>query len=466
MSASLKINPALTKKLIITLLALSVHRLGLQVPLPFIDSQGLNQLGLGLLGIEKFSIFRLGIMPYISAYVFIEILSLFIPPLKKLRSGDANGRKKLKIISLILAIGLAVFQAKLIVDGLAGLNLPGGGYALNITGNLEYLMIMAVIVCCFYFLVALCELISKFGIGHGISLIILSDICAEFYDQIPDILNQQKLHGLSPLIIAAIVFFVLISLTQILLKTKLSVPCCHNKDNIVVDYFKLNMSPSALSPVIYAVSLIMVPATLAQFLDNFKDISEKIQPGTPLYYLAMVFFIFIFSYLFGWAFLHPRKRVEKMRKRGWHFKTIETSSENVIFKKFLIYNLPWTAFLCLLAILPIFILSKTDVPFYIGGSSVLIVVAIVLDLISGFKFYQKKFRKPVKIAELHDIYDADMIQNHLRAAGIESHMKGFHHRILLYFFGPYLEITLMVDTENQKDAKALINNYYNGLGLC
>jgi hypothetical protein len=176
--------------------------------------------------------------------------------------------------------------------------------------------------------------------------------------------------------------------------------------------------------------------------------------------------VFTFSYHFGWAFLHPNKRVAKMRARGWHIAGVGRAAGAFLLKRQCIYNLPWTIFLCVLVVVPNLLITGGNVPFYPGGSTIPIVVAIFLDLINGFNFYQNGIHRPITIAEFHDIYDAGMVQNHLDALGIKSYLRGYHHRLLRYFFGPYLEVSLVIDDQDKERAKSLIQDFYDGLGLC
>lgn len=127
----------------------------------------------------------LGIMPYVSAYILVELLSLCIPLLKKLRSGDYKGRLKLKRIALIVSMFLSIYQANALITNLKNWNLSGGKAILNISDTFEHVLLVCLLVGCFYLLLFLCELISKFGIGHGISIIIFSGICGDYIHQVP-----------------------------------------------------------------------------------------------------------------------------------------------------------------------------------------------------------------------------------------------------------------------------------------
>ena len=155
-----------------------------------------------------------------------------------------------------------------------------------------------------------------------------------------------------------------------------------------------------------------------------------------------------------------------MQSRGWHIAAAGADAGDFLLKRQIIYNLPWTIFLCVMAVVPGILISGANVPFYLGGSSIPVLVAVSLDIIGGFKFYQNSIHKPIKIAEFHDIYDANMINNHMEAAGIKSFLRGYHHRLLTYFFGPYLEMSLIIDDHDKERAKLLIQEFYGGLGLC
>lgn len=464
------IKAAYLRQLLVTIILIAVYRLGFLVPIPFLDTES-NK---GQFGISipynptdgHFSIFMLGIMPYVSAYILVEIFSLCIPFLKKMRSGDYEGRLKLKRISLLLALGLAIYQAASIVSSLKSCNISDGKSILTVSNAFEQSILIVVMVGCFYLLVAVCELISKFGIGHGISLILLSGICGDFIGRVPIYFERFKYYDLSAYFIVLIVFCTLISITFVLLKTKISIPCYHEKDKNRVNYFQLNLSPSSMAALAYSASIIMLPITFSLLFDVGSNVATNLNPGSLLYNSISIICMFIFSFLFSWAFLHPRRRVNKMRSRGWHIADSELTPESFLLKKQFIYNLPWTIFLCIMMVVPSTLISAANVPFYLGGSTIPVIVAISIDLIGSYKFHQNNLHRPIKIAEFHDIYDANMIQNHMEAVGIKSYLRGYHHRLLRYFFGPHLDMSLVIDDQDKERAQKLIQDYYNGLGLC
>ena len=324
------------RPLLITIILIAVYRLGILLPIPFLDAEGIKQQfdssnpSFALQG--DLSIFMLGIMPYVSAYILVEIFSLFIPFLKRLRSGDLKGRLKLKRISLVLALILAIYQANALVSGLKSMKLSNGNLVLNVS-IFEHVFLVCVLVCGFCLLVVLCELISRFGIGHGISIIILSSICGKFISRLPVFLAQVGYGNLSSLIIPLIVICGLIAFAYVLLKTKISIPCYHEKDNTTVDYFQLNLAPSSRVALTYGAAIIILPLTLSSFWGTESGFANNFHPGTLGYKLSSIIFVIMFSYLLGWAFLHPRKRVSKMRARGWHIANMDTTAESFMLKR-------------------------------------------------------------------------------------------------------------------------------------
>jgi len=282
--------------IVITVVLVLIYRLGVQIQIPFISTEVAQEVFKtyryfepGYIG--RFSIFSLGLMPYVSAYLMVEICSLFIPFLKKLRMGDYEGRQRLKKIALLLTLPLGVLQGSGIVIGLLDTISPDGEKFLEISGSYEYILLVAILVASLFFLIFITKLISKFGVGHGISIIILSGICADLSSSaIRNLGNFSKIELNMLLLLAAIFSFMVVS-TVVLLRTKISIPIYHRS------------------------------------------------------------------------------------------------------------------------------------------------------------------------------YDSSMIKRHIKSEGVPCHLQGFYHRHLYYFFGPYLDISLMVANDKAEFCRGIIKNYYNGLGL-
>ncbi|MFC1884900.1 hypothetical protein ACFL2O_09020 [Thermodesulfobacteriota bacterium] len=415
--------------------------------------------------LSMLSVFSLGITPYFSAYVLVEIFSLFTPPLKKLRKGDFNGRRKLRRLALSLTLIITILQAIRVINSLKWVQLSNGQKILDMRYGYEFFLLIAILVMGVYFLIIICELISKYGIGHGVSVILLSGICSKYFKNFS--LNPL-IHGeigFSAYIIALCVIFLIVYFTSSLLKTNKVFEVSHEHMGKPYNIFQFNFLPSSGAAISYTSSIVMLPATIAGLFNIGYDFADWFHPGNFFYMASTVFFIFIFSYLFAWLFFHPKRRIEKMSNRGWHFDINDQPADKYLLQKLFIYNLPWTVFLCLWAIVPNIVIPFFNVPFHIGGASIPLIVVVSFDIYDRLKFSMKDAGKNVKIAEIHDVYDAAMIKNHLENEGILSHLQGYYHRHLLYFFGPYIEMNLMVPYARKEHAKEIIKNFHGGLGL-
>ena len=458
-------NGQFARQAAFTALLIAIYRLGLHVPLPFVNEAVLADFFSGFGG-PQISILTLDVMPYISAYILVEICSLFIPPLKRLRNGDYVGRRNLKRIALALALVLATVQGLAIVRSLRNLTLINDASVFNVSNTHEYALVVAVLVAGTFFLVGIAELISKYGIGNGISMILFAALCGRFSKDFRGTLHYYSETGPGIYLFSLIVLFVIIFLMIAMLRSKKPVPVRHRFSEEPVQHFELNTCPSGRVTITFAFSVLLLPATFANFLHTRAGLVKLFTPGTIAYYAFLGLFVFLMSYLFAWLFLRPKARIKKMSERGWEFVAGNQATQNHLMRRAVIYNLPWAMLLCVLAVLPQLLISRFNVPFYIGGSLVYLAAAIGLDIRERYVVQRRSQSGGlVKIAEFHDIYDAAMVRNHVESEGIPALVQGFHHRCLLYFFGPYIDIALMVPQTDVETSKDLIKTYYNGLGL-
>ena len=470
-SEQYRLKPEFLRAISVTILLISVYRLGILISIPFIDDNAINEYFkaynyFSSTFAERVSIFSLGLMPFISAYILVEIFSLFIPPLKQLRKGDSSGRRKLKQIALSLALPLGILQASGIINGLKKMVPSDGIKILNINSNYEYILLVAILVGSMYLLIIISELISKFGIGHGISILILSGICVKIYDSINrNFTFFNKMESGIYLLIILIYFFIALS-AVILLRTKISIPIKHSNSEKSFTIFQFNTCPSGKIALFYAASIMMFPLTVLTFFSIDISFINVFMPGSLLYSIFFCFFVFVLSYLFAWFFFHPKKRLLRLKERGWKFSDPDHVAEKHLTRKMIIYNLPWTIFLCAIGVVPQILLTSFNIPFYIGGSSLYIAVAIGLDVLDRYNVQrQTRSGRLVKIAEFHDVYDASMIKKHMESIGITCYFQGFYHRQLLYFFGPYIDISLMTEKGDAEFVQEILKEYYNGIGL-
>lgn len=454
---------------LVTALLIAIYRLGTLVPLPFVNEKALiNLLGMHQFVFSRVSIFVLGIMPYVSAYLLVEILSLFIPFLKKLRKGDYKGRRKLKRIAFVITLPLGILQGNGIVNWLKDIKLTNGDQILNLEGSHEYILLVTILVAGVFCLVFISELISRYGIGNGISILLLSGISAGLFHNMKRSLAYFSEFGVGPgvYLLALIIVVVIAFFIVRLLKTKVSDSVGHRLLQKPGKFFQFNTCPSGTIAIPYAVSIVMLPVTLGNFIGRGDSFAWASNPTGFFYNASLVILIFAISYLLAWLFLHPARRLQRMRERGWTFSKSDQHTKRYLSRKVLIYNFPWTVLLCGLAVLPHILIVSFNVPFYIGGSNFFVAIVIACDILDRYKVQcQLRTGKLVKIAELHDVYDASMIKNHLETKGVIPHLQGYYHRHLLYFFGPYIDISLMVGESDVKAATEFLRKYYKGLGL-
>lgn len=448
----------------------------LMIPMPFIDLKEFNSFSATIGGLffgndyfSHISITALGLMPFVSAYLFVEILSLFLPFLKKYRNGDYHGRKKLKTYALGLTLILSAVQGYFLIHGIKSMLSPSGVPVLTLANNLQFFALLATLVTAVFVLLFLAEMVTKHGIGNGISLLILSGICSSLFRNIVDFFDNT--HELQQNFFYVLIFFVMVMLLFtfipiFLVKTTCSIPLKHRYDAFFSDFFKLSSCLSGKEIIGYATSILMLPATLFSFIGGFESLAASLQPGSFGYYFFSCILLIVLSYLFGWLFLNPRKRLKTLNNWGWNVEEHQNFIIDSIKQKFLFMNLPWTVFLCVVLIVPSITMTGFNIPFYLSGTSVIVVTVISLDIVSRFRLWNENVHeKTYNIAEFQDLHHATMIKNHLVSENIKFYLQGYYHRHLLYFFGPYIPINLMVPAYEKERTIKIISRYYGRLGL-
>lgn len=449
-----KPSPDYWRALLLTIGLIVLYRTGSLIPCPFVNEAALHQR-YAIVGNARFSIFSLGLMPYMSAYVLVEVASLFVPPLKRWRRQGHSGRQKIRRMALWLTFPLAVYQATSLLSAWNQMAGPEAPLVRISHPELAYAVMAATLVTAVFMLVRISDLISGWGIGHGIAVLVLTDLCARFFSSL---MRNLRMFGEMPLalLITLASLLLLIIPAVILLRQRVPVIFGHARDNFGRQNFELNLCPSGTTPLIWAASLTMLPAMLGQFMDWDPAHRVAWQPGSAGYTLCMLALVIGFSYLWAISFLHSRRRLARMAKQGW----TQSRTGPSLPRRAVICNIPWTAYLCLLAILPTVLVTWFNVPFYIGGSASPIFVAIILDLLNGYHFASGSAGRKMKIAELQDVYEAMHMKNHLAANDIAAHLQGFHFRLLLYFFGPYIEMGLWVPEAHKDHAARLLKEFF------
>lgn len=399
-------------RLIFLMLALVVYRIGAHVPVPGIDpdmlKQLFNQQQGGILGLfnmfsggalSRFSVFALGIMPYISASIIMQMLSYVLPSLESLRKEGESGRRKITQYTRYGTLLLGVFQAFGIAVALetqAGLVLdPGFMFRFTcvvslVTGTM--------------FLMWLGEQITERGLGNGISIIIFAGIVAGLPSAISGLFQLVSTGAISPLssIFVIAIVAVVTAFVVFIERGQRRITVNYAKRQIgnrlyggQTSYLPLKMNMSGVIPPIFASSLILFPATLAGWFTSgdstrwIRDLASALSPGQPLYTLLYAAMIVFFAYFYTALVFNPRETAENLKKSGAFVPGIRPGEQTskYIDKVLLRLTLGGAIYLVFVCLVPEFLNMRFNVPFYFGGTSLLIVVVVTMDFMSQVQAY-------------------------------------------------------------------------------
>ncbi len=401
--------PDLKKKILFTALFLVLYRLGSFIPTPGINAtalqgffeaargQGNNLFGLLDLFVggnfERASVFALGIMPYITASIVIQLLGSIIPYFEKLRKEGADGQKKLNQITRYGTVGIAAFNSVAIALWLASLS--GGAQPVVPNPNMLFFFTCVVTLITGTMIVMwLGEQITEHGIGNGISLIIFAGIIARYPSGFANMF-QLVSNGSLSIIKALLALFVMVAVTAaVILVTEATrkIPVQYAKRIVgrkvyggQSTFIPLRVNTAGVIPIIFAQSVLMFPATIAALFGRSGGVWETIKvwlsPGALLYTLLYVSLIVFFAYFYTAIVLNPTDMAENMVKYGGHIpgkkpgkKTAEYIN-NVLTR----ITLPGAIFFAFVALTPEIMSKQLDLPFYFGGTGLIIVVGVALD---------------------------------------------------------------------------------------
>jgi preprotein translocase subunit SecY len=402
----------LRRRLVFLLLALVVYRIGAHIPVPGIDPAQLKQLFGGQQGgilnlfnmfsggaLERFTVFALGIMPYISASIIMQLMSYAVPTFEQMKKEGAAGQRKITQYTRYGTLGLALFQSlgiAVALESSAGLVLsPGFGFRMTAVVSLTAGTM---------FLMWLGEQITERGLGNGISILIFAGIAAGLPSAVGGLLELVRTGSMS---ILAALFIVLV----VCLVTYFVVFVERGQRKILVNYarrqvgnkvyggqsshlpLKLNMS--GVIPPIFASSIILLPATVVNWFSAgdslrwLKDISGALTPGQPIYVLlyatAIVFFCFFYTALV----FNSRETADNLKKSGAFIPGIRPGDQTAryIDKILVRLTLAGAIYITLVCLLPEFMILKYNVPFYFGGTSLLIIVVVTMDFMAQVQNY-------------------------------------------------------------------------------
>ena len=401
--------PELKKRILFTLFMLAVYRVGCHIPTPGIDGAALasffSQKQGTLLGLfdmfsggalSQMSVMALGIMPYISASIILELLTVVIPHLERLKKEGEQGRKKLTQYTRYGTVVLSIIQGLGIAIGLERTVLPGGGTVVPIGGWGFRLLAVVTLTAGTAFLMWLGEQITERGIGNGISLIIFAGIVAGLPSAVGNTAAMMNKELISP-------FFVIILLAFMLGVVGFIVFVERGQRRIPVQYAKrvvgrkiyggqsthipLKVNTAGVIPPIFASSIIMFPATIANFMDPNKDmpwlqsIVGLLTPGHIIYILIYVVFIVFFCYFYTAVHFNPVDVADNLKKYGGFLPGIRPGKNTAEYIDRILtrITLNGAIYVSVVCILPQILIYKMNVPFYFGGTALLIVVGVAMD---------------------------------------------------------------------------------------
>jgi len=395
----------LKNRIIFTIIILSVYRLGTYVPLPGIDPQSLqslmdsNQKGLvGMFNIfsggavSRMAIFALGIMPYISSSIIIQLLTGVSETFKNLKNQGEIGRKKITQYTRYGTVLLATIQGYGVAVGL-----ENSGTVVSDPGFYFKLTTVISLVAGTIFLMWLGEQITQRGIGNGISLIIFSGIVAEIPRALVSTfelgrtgaLNASTILFIFSLIIATVIFIVFIE--RAVRKILINYPKRQMGTKIYggeSSHLPLKINTAGVIPAIFASALLLLPVTFSNFgfgeEEGFINFSSLFAQGQPLYMLLYASGIIFFSFFYTSIVFNPKETAENLRKHGGYVPGIRPGERTAFFIEDILTKLTTLGalYLTLVCLMPEFLISKFPVPFYLGGTSILIVVVVAMDTVS------------------------------------------------------------------------------------
>ena len=402
----------LKRRLMFLLGALIVYRIGAHIPVPGIDPIALadlfkSQKG-GILGVfnlfsggalSRFTIFALGIMPYISASIIMQLLTVASPQLEAIKKEGEAGRRKITQYTRYGTLALALFQGLGIAVALESQQ----GLVLD-PGMMFRFVTVSTLVTGTMFLMWLGEQITERGLGNGISIIIFAGIAAGLPNSLGGLFELVRTGAMHP-------FTALVICVLVVIVTGVVVFVERGQRKILVNYAKrqvgnkiyggqsshlpLKLNMAGVIPPIFASSIILFPATLAQWFGSsesmtwLKDLGSTLAPGQPIYVIlyaaAIVFFCFFYTALV----FNSKETADNLKKSGAFVPGIRPGDQTAryIDKILMRLTLAGAVYITLVCLLPEFLILKWNVPFYFGGTSLLIIVVVTMDFMSQVQAY-------------------------------------------------------------------------------
>jgi len=400
--------PELKKRVLYTFALLMVYRIGCAVPTPGIDGDALASFFarakgtlLGMFdmfsggALERLSVFALGIMPYISASIILQLLTVVVPHLERLSKEGEAGRKKITQYTRYGTVFLSIIQGFGIAVGLERMSVPGAATIVAYPGWSFRLITVITLTAGTAFIMWLGEQITERGIGNGISLIIFAGIIARMPNAVSNTFRLMRTGEIG-------VFLVLILLVVMVAVVGFIIFVERGQRRIPVQYAKrivgrkmyggqsthlpLKINTSGVIPPIFASSIIMFPATIASFVKVpwVQSAAQAMTPGSIIYNLIYVGFIIFFCFFYTAVTFNPVDVADNMKKYGGYIPGIRPGKRTADYIDRVLTRITFggALYVSAVCVLPTLLISRFNVPFYFGGTALLIVVGVAIDTVS------------------------------------------------------------------------------------
>jgi preprotein translocase subunit SecY len=400
--------PELKKRILFTFGMLMVYRIGCAVPTPGIDADALATFFarargtlLGLFdmfsggALERLSVFALGIMPYISASIILQLLTVVIPHLDRLSKEGESGRKKITQYTRYGTVILSIIQGFGISIGLESMSAPGGAAVVAHPGWSFRFMTVLTLTAGTAFIMWLGEQITERGIGNGISLIIFAGIVARMPSAVSNTFRLMRTGEMGAFLALVLVglMVVVVGIIIFVERGQRRIPVQYAKRIVgrrmyggQSTHLPLRINTSGVIPPIFASSIIMFPATVANFIKVpwMQSVAQAMTPGGIVYNLVYVGFIIFFCYFYTAVTFNPVDVADNMKKYGGYIPGIRPGKRTADYIDRVLTRITFggAIYVSAVCVLPTVLIAKFNVPFYFGGTALLIVVGVAIDTVS------------------------------------------------------------------------------------
>ena len=401
----------LKKRIWFTLGALIVYRIGTYIPVPGVDARVMGELlqqhGSGILGmfnmfsggaLGRMTVFALNIMPYISASIIVQLMTAAVPSMEALKKEGETGRKKMNQYTRYLTVLIALFQSYGIAVGLEGMTGAHGSAVIS-PGPFFIVSCVVTLVGGTMFLMWLGEQITARGVGNGISLIIFAGIVANIPRALASLLELSRTGAISPIfvLVFVVVAFAVVAFVVFMERAQRRVVIQYPKRQVGQRMFggdsthmPLKLNTSGVIPPIFASSILLIPATIAGFSSGTSAggwapfIAQQLGHGQPLFMVLYAGLIIFFSYFYTAVVFNPQETADNLKKYGGFVPGIRPGTATAEYFDRVLTRLTTVGalYLVVVCLLPEILINHYGIPFYFGGTSIMIVVSVTMDTVT------------------------------------------------------------------------------------